>query len=72
MKPPGPEAPVVIVKWYDYAKWLLERVETSLVSRAGCKIRSNKPKHRRRLVAQAKAVSGACFAEGTAAELDGD
>jgi hypothetical protein len=26
MKPPGPEAPVVLVKWYDYAKWLLERV----------------------------------------------
>ena len=25
MKPPGPEAPVVLVKWYDYAKWLLER-----------------------------------------------
>ena len=31
MKPPGPEVPVVLVKWYDYAKWLLERVE----SRAG-------------------------------------
>jgi len=27
MKAPGPEAPVVLVKWYDYAKWLLERVE---------------------------------------------
>ncbi len=27
MKPPGPEAPVVLVKWYDYAKWLLERAE---------------------------------------------
>ena len=27
MKPPGPEAPVVLVKWYDYATWLLERVE---------------------------------------------
>ena len=27
MKPPGPEAPVVLVKWYDYTKWLLERVE---------------------------------------------
>ena len=27
MKPPGPESPVVLVKWYDYAKWLLERVE---------------------------------------------
>jgi hypothetical protein len=27
MKPPGPEAPVVLVKWYDFAKWLLERVE---------------------------------------------
>jgi len=26
MKPPGPEAPVVLVKWYDYAKWLLERI----------------------------------------------
>ena len=27
MDPPGPESPVVLVKWYDYAKWLLERVE---------------------------------------------
>ena len=27
MQPPGPEVPVVLVKWYDYAKWLLERVE---------------------------------------------
>ena len=27
MKPPGPEAPVVLVKWYDYTKLLLERVE---------------------------------------------
>jgi hypothetical protein len=27
MKPLGPEAPVVLVKWYDYSKWLLERVE---------------------------------------------
>ena len=27
MKHPGPDAPVVLVKWYDYAKWLLERVE---------------------------------------------
>jgi hypothetical protein len=27
MTPPGPEAPVVLVKWYDFAKWLLERVE---------------------------------------------
>ena len=26
MKPPGPEAPVVLVKWYDNAKWLLEPV----------------------------------------------
>jgi len=23
-----PEAPVVLVKWYDYAKWVLERVES--------------------------------------------
>lgn len=27
MTPPGPEAPVVLVKWYDFAKWLPERVE---------------------------------------------
>jgi hypothetical protein len=27
MKPAGPETPVVLVKWYDYAKWLLERIE---------------------------------------------
>lgn len=26
-KPETPELPVVLVKWYDYAKWLLERVE---------------------------------------------
>ena len=24
----GPEAPVVLVKWYDYARWVLERVES--------------------------------------------
>ena len=23
-----PELPVVLVKWYDYAKWVLERVES--------------------------------------------
>jgi hypothetical protein len=23
-----PEAPIVLVKWYDYAKWALERVES--------------------------------------------
>lgn len=23
-----PDAPVVLVKWYDYAKWVLERVES--------------------------------------------
>jgi hypothetical protein len=27
MQPSGPETPIVLVKWYDYAKWLLERVE---------------------------------------------
>ena len=27
MKQSGPKAPVVLVKWYDDAKWLLERVE---------------------------------------------
>lgn len=27
MKPPGPEAPQVLVKLYAYAKWVLERVE---------------------------------------------
>jgi hypothetical protein len=27
MKSPGPEAPVVLVKGYDYAKWLLNRVK---------------------------------------------
>jgi hypothetical protein len=26
MKPPGAEAPIVLVKWYAYAKWVLERV----------------------------------------------
>ncbi len=26
-KPLGPDAPVVLVKWYDFAKWVLERVE---------------------------------------------
>jgi hypothetical protein len=25
---PQPEVPVVLVKWYDYAKWVLERVES--------------------------------------------
>lgn len=23
-----PDAPLVLVKWYDYAKWVLERVES--------------------------------------------
>lgn len=27
MKPPGSEMPQVVVKWYAYAKWVLERVE---------------------------------------------
>ncbi len=27
MRPSGLETPIVLVKWYDYAKWLLERVE---------------------------------------------
>jgi hypothetical protein len=27
MKPPGPDMPVVVTKWYAYAKWVLERVE---------------------------------------------
>jgi len=27
MQPSGPESPIVLVKWYDYTKWLLERVE---------------------------------------------
>lgn len=27
MKPPGPDLPIVVTKWYAYAKWLLERVE---------------------------------------------
>ena len=28
MKPPGSDAPIVLVKWYAYAKWVLERVES--------------------------------------------
>ena len=28
MKPPGSEMPQVVVKWYAYAKWVLERVES--------------------------------------------
>ena len=28
MKPPGSDAPLVLVKWYAYAKWVLERVES--------------------------------------------
>ena len=27
MKSPGSDAPMVVVKWYAYAKWVLERVE---------------------------------------------
>jgi hypothetical protein len=27
MSSPGPETPQVVVKWYAYARWLLERVE---------------------------------------------
>jgi hypothetical protein len=26
MQPSRPESPIVFVKWYDYSKWLLERV----------------------------------------------
>jgi hypothetical protein len=26
MKPPGSDAPIVLVKWYAYAKWVLGRV----------------------------------------------
>ena len=28
MKPPGADLPVVVTKWYAYAKWVLERVES--------------------------------------------
>lgn len=28
MKPPGTDLPIVVTKWYAYAKWLLERVES--------------------------------------------
>jgi hypothetical protein len=28
MKPPGSDLPVVVTKWYAYAKWVLERVES--------------------------------------------
>lgn len=28
MKPPGSDMPQVVVKWYAYAKWVLERVES--------------------------------------------
>ena len=28
MKTPGSDAPIVLVKWYAYAKWVLERVES--------------------------------------------
>jgi hypothetical protein len=28
MKPPGTALPIVVTKWYAYAKWLLERVES--------------------------------------------
>jgi len=28
MKPTGNDAPLVLVKWYAYAKWTLERVES--------------------------------------------
>ena len=28
MKPPGADMPVVVTKWYAYAKWVLERVES--------------------------------------------
>jgi hypothetical protein len=27
MKPPGADMPIVVIKWYAYAKWVLERVE---------------------------------------------
>jgi hypothetical protein len=28
MKPPGSDLPIVVTKWYAYAKWVLERVES--------------------------------------------
>ena len=28
MKAPATDAPLVLVKWYAYAKWVLERVES--------------------------------------------
>lgn len=27
IKPPGPDAPKVLIQWYNYSKWVLERVE---------------------------------------------
>lgn len=30
MKPPGAELPIVVTKWYAFAKWPPERVETSI------------------------------------------
>ena len=32
MKPTGSDLPIVVTKWYAYAKWLLERVESFLKS----------------------------------------
>jgi hypothetical protein len=26
--PKNPDAPVLLVRWYDYTKWLLERVDS--------------------------------------------
>ena len=28
MNPPGSDLPIVVTKWYAYAKWVLERVES--------------------------------------------
>jgi hypothetical protein len=28
MKPPGTDLPIVVTRWYAYAKWVLERVES--------------------------------------------
>jgi hypothetical protein len=28
LKPPGTDLPIVVTRWYAYAKWVLERVES--------------------------------------------
>lgn len=33
MKPPGVNTPIPVTKWYAYAKWILERVESFPKSR---------------------------------------